>query len=237
MGDKKLVTIKIDGQEIKAKLGANLLQVARENDIAIPGLCYHPRLSPTAACRLCVVKINGSSYPEPACSQEVTAGMEVIAFDEELENYRRNLVDLMLSQHNYACIDCEMAGNCQLQDLGYHYGLVGLSSEKFCQVYDDVNRRYQKFAGFKKQYPEKTGSNRTETYTGKPADCIRCGYCIEVCPMELYPVLIMEAREYQQEKLLEELQPEECIKCGLCSYVCPGKISIPDYFPEDREVK
>ena len=54
-----IVTIKIDGKKIRAKGGENLLEVARQNNIRIPSLCYHRKLTPTGACRLCITKIKG----------------------------------------------------------------------------------------------------------------------------------------------------------------------------------
>jgi len=89
-----LVSLRIDNVEVKAKEGANLLQVARENGFDIPGLCYHPRVSVTGACRLCVVKIAGRPGVVPSCTVNVTDGMEVTAFDDELESMRRMLIDL-----------------------------------------------------------------------------------------------------------------------------------------------
>ncbi len=233
------VTLTIDGQDITARKGANLLEVARENGFDIPGICYHPRLSSTASCRLCVVKIDGSEWPEPACTTQVEEGMEVVAFDDELEKHRRNLIDLMLSKHNCTCITCDSAGDCDVQKLGYRYGLIGLSPEKFRDVYSNVTSKYQSFPTGrdepKEMSPYEAGS---ETYTGEPKDCIRCGYCVEVCPMNLSPVLIMEASEiYTQPGSLEDLHPEDCIECGLCSFVCPGQIRIPDYFPEKEKVE
>ena len=80
-----LVTITIDGKKIKTTEGANLLQVARDNGINIPGLCYHKKLTPTGACRLCVTKIIGTPGLVMSCTVLVNEGMEVTAFDNELE--------------------------------------------------------------------------------------------------------------------------------------------------------
>ncbi|MCK4965106.1 MAG: (2Fe-2S)-binding protein, partial [Dehalococcoidia bacterium] len=78
--------IEIDGQRIEVEQGANLLQVARDNQFGIPGLCFHPRLSVTGSCRLCIVKIAGRPGIIPACTVKATEGMIVTAFDEELES-------------------------------------------------------------------------------------------------------------------------------------------------------
>ncbi|MCG8634033.1 MAG: 2Fe-2S iron-sulfur cluster-binding protein, partial [Desulfobacterales bacterium] len=94
------IAIQIDGKTIHSKPGANLLQVARQNRIEIPGLCFHPRISPTGACRLCTVKIHGQKGLTMACTVSVSAGMKVTAFDEELEANRRQTLEYLLAEHN-----------------------------------------------------------------------------------------------------------------------------------------
>lgn len=59
--------------------------------------------------------------------------------------------------------------------------------------------------------------------------CIRCGYCNEVCPVDIYPVLIMEAEKKDDLSLMKKYHAEDCIDCGLCSYVCPSKIKLTEY--------
>jgi len=82
------LTITIDGQKITTRKGLNLLEVARQNNVLIPSLCYHRKLTPTGACRLCVVKIKGMDGLITSCTVSVTEGLEVTAFDEELEEAR-----------------------------------------------------------------------------------------------------------------------------------------------------
>ncbi|HDQ15455.1 MAG TPA: 2Fe-2S iron-sulfur cluster binding domain-containing protein, partial [Bacteroidetes bacterium] len=96
----KEISIYIDGKEIKTVQSENLLKVARENGIEIPGLCWHPRLSPTGACRLCGVKIEGMRGIVMSCTIEAQDGMKITAFDPELEHIRKNNLDFMLSEHN-----------------------------------------------------------------------------------------------------------------------------------------
>ncbi|MFW5985446.1 MAG: 2Fe-2S iron-sulfur cluster-binding protein [Halanaerobiaceae bacterium] len=228
------VMIEIEGKSIEAKEGEILLKVARENGIDIPGLCFHPRLTPTGACRLCVVKINDNPNPVPACNVKVSSEMKVVAFDEELESWRRKIVDLLFSEHDCSCINCDAAGDCELQDLAYKYGLIGLNGKRFKRIYQDTAVKYKRFPfrNLLQKESEEARSyfSRQKSYNGTPEDCIRCGFCIEVCSMNLYPVLMMEARELSEEYLKQEFSPEDCITCGMCSYVCPAKIRLPRYF-------
>ena len=75
----KLVNLTIDGKKIQAREGDNLLQVALNNGIQIPYLCYHRKLSPTGACRMCVIKVKGQNGLIMSCTVTVQEGMEVTA--------------------------------------------------------------------------------------------------------------------------------------------------------------
>ena len=97
-----IVKITIDGKEIKANKGTNLLNLAQNSGIDIPSLCYHPKLTPTGACRLCICKVKGIDGLVASCTLSAEEGMEVIAFDEELEGTRKYLLDYLLSEHNEA---------------------------------------------------------------------------------------------------------------------------------------
>ena len=88
-----LATIIIDGKKVQGAVGANLLQVARQSGFDIPGLCYHKKLSPTGACRLCMVKIAGTKGFVMSCTLQVEDGLEIIAFDEELELAHHDVAD------------------------------------------------------------------------------------------------------------------------------------------------
>jgi len=188
-------------------------------------------LSTTASCRLCVVKLDGGGAPVPACAVQVTDKLEVVAFDEDLEAWRRQLVDLLFSQHNCNCINCDMAGNCDLEELANRYGLIGLSNEKFRQTYREANRKYQRFSGAAYSW------HTFGAHAGEDSDCIRCSYCVETCKMNLYPVLIMEAEELGGLNLLRRLHPEDCINCELCSYVCPSQGGLPEYVQRSKRMK
>lgn len=94
------VKITIDGKLIAAEKDANLLQIAKENGIQIPSLCYHKKLSPTGACRLCLVKIAGTNGLTASCTVKVKEGMQITAFDEELESLRKYMLDYLVSEHN-----------------------------------------------------------------------------------------------------------------------------------------
>jgi len=96
MGVKTLI---IDGQELSARAGQSILEVARENDIDIPTLCHMDGLGDVGACRLCLVEIKGSNKLLPACVATVHEGMGVVTDSERLKKHRR--VILVERRHRF----------------------------------------------------------------------------------------------------------------------------------------
>ena len=114
MGVKTLI---IDEQEISAKAGQTILEVARENDINIPTLCHLEGLSNVGACRLCLVEIKGSNKLLPACVAQIHEGMEVTTNSERLKKHRRVILELLFAERNHICVVCVSNGHCELQAL------------------------------------------------------------------------------------------------------------------------
>ena len=203
-----LVTIYIDGREIKAKKGDNLLKVARENGIDIPGLCFHEKISPTGACRLCIVKIEGRPGMVPSCLVKVEEGMKVTAFDDELEETRRILLDMILSEHNADCINCDRDGDCELQDLAYRYGL-SLEKRIFSPIWKDIAQ-------------VKDESSPVLIYDS--SKCIKCGRCIKACEEIQGKSVLNFAQRGINEYVVAGLgvwADSECDGCGQCVQICP----------------
>lgn len=104
------VNIKIDGKEIKAEEGQTILEVAEENGIEIPTLCYHEQLSQTTSCYLCMVKDKNSGNYIPSCSADITDGMDLEATSDDIFEMRKTTLDLLLSEHSGDCeAPCTMA--------------------------------------------------------------------------------------------------------------------------------
>ncbi|MGD8345977.1 MAG: 2Fe-2S iron-sulfur cluster-binding protein [Lysobacterales bacterium] len=117
-----LITITIDGKEIKCEAGRNLVDVANENDIFIPSLCYYPEIEPPlGTCRVCTCNINGS--PQPACTHKVEDGMVVEVHNKQLDDAREAIVEMMFSEGNHFCPGCQKSGDCDLQHMAYELGL------------------------------------------------------------------------------------------------------------------
>ena len=117
-------TLVIDEQEVSARAGQTILEVARENDINIPTLCHLDGLSDVGACRLCLVEIKGSNKLLPACVATVQEGMEVSTNTERLQKHRRTILELLFAERNHICSVCVSNGHCELQTLGQEQGLT-----------------------------------------------------------------------------------------------------------------
>jgi [NiFe] hydrogenase diaphorase moiety small subunit len=127
------VTLTIDGREIHAQAGRNLVQVARENGIFIPSLCYYEHIEPPlGTCRVCTCRIDGATGP--ACTESVRDGMVVEVGTPELEDARRAIVEMMFSEGNHFCPGCQKSGDCDLQHMGYE---LGVKQSRFPHVFKD----------------------------------------------------------------------------------------------------
>ena len=115
------VKITIDGMSIEAKEGTRLLDVARQNGVHIPTLCYHRDLSPTGNCRMCVVEVQGARFLQAACVTTVWDGMVVTTNSPRVMRDRQMTLEMMLANHPQDCLVCDASGSCELQDLAYEY--------------------------------------------------------------------------------------------------------------------
>ncbi len=128
-----MVNITIDGKNIQAEEGKNLMLVAKENGIFIPSLCYYEHIEPPlGSCRTCTCKINGKYGP--ACTEKVSEGLSVEVSTAELIDTRKALVEMMFAEGNHICPSCEKSGNCDLQHMGYE---LGVSSTRFPHLFKD----------------------------------------------------------------------------------------------------
>ena len=112
----------IDDREIKAEEGQTIMQAADAAGVYIPRLCAHPELEPYGGCRVCTVEVNGR--PQAACTQPATPGAMVDNETDELNEMRRDLVEMLFVEGNHFCMFCEKSGNCELQALAYRLGVL-----------------------------------------------------------------------------------------------------------------
>ncbi|MGF1587352.1 MAG: formate dehydrogenase subunit alpha [Bacteroidales bacterium] len=202
----KDVTIYIDGRPVVAPEGQNLLEAARNNGFMIPGLCYHKKLTPTGACRLCVCKIKEMNGLVASCTVRITEGMEVTAYDEELEDARRFLLDYLLSEHNE---EFDGSYDDEFRDLKIHYKLDDPANRKFPSIWKELS------------YPVDKSSPILSYDASK---CIKCFRCIKACDeVQGKNVLSFASRGVTSYIIagLDNWKESECDGCGECIQLCP----------------
>jgi formate dehydrogenase alpha subunit len=202
----KIVNITIDGKKIEAQEGENLLKLAHDNGIQIPSLCYHRKLSPTGACRLCVTKIKGTNGLVMSCTVSVKDGMEVIAFDEELEETRKHTLDYLLAEHNDSY---DETYTDEFRDWVIHYGLDKKENRKYPNISKDLNYKID-------------DSSPILTYDA--SKCIKCFRCIKACDeVQGKNVLSFSERGITSHIIagFDNWKGSECDGCGECVQLCP----------------
>lgn len=202
----KIITIKIDGKIIQTTEGSNLLQVAHDNEIHIPSLCYHKKLTPTGACRLCVTKINGTNGLVMSCTVSVKEGMEVIAFDNELEETRKHTLDYLLAEHN-----------------GIYDGTYIDEFREWVKLYGLDDPKNRKYLNINKELNYKTDDS-SPILTYDATKCIKCFRCIKGCDeIQGKNVLSFSERGITSYIIagLDKWNESECDGCGECVQLCP----------------
>lgn len=116
------ITITINGQEIETQAGRLLIDVADENGIVIPRFCYHKRLSVAANCRMCLIELEKSPKPMPACATQCMDGMVVKTKSAGAVNAQKATMEFLLINHPLDCPICDQGGECELQDVAMGFG-------------------------------------------------------------------------------------------------------------------
>jgi len=116
------IKVTINGQEIETQRGRLLIDVADENDIVIPRFCYHKRLSVAANCRMCLVEIERSPKPMPACATQCMDGMIVQTRSQKALAAQKSTMEFLLINHPLDCPICDQGGECELQDVAMGFG-------------------------------------------------------------------------------------------------------------------
>jgi len=197
-----MVTLTIDGRKVTVRKLSTVLDAARKLDIPIPTLCHHPKLSPSGACRLCIVEITNIARPVTACTILVSEGMKVKTTSPYLERLRKTTLELLLSDHPNDCMICERAGDCTLQELAYFYGI-----------------RENRFEGERRLY---TKRDENPFIKREPEKCILCGRCVKICnEVQGVSAIDFGYRGFNTKICTPFEKDLDCEFCGQCVAVCP----------------
>ncbi len=232
-----MITLTIDGKKIQAKKGQTVLEAAIAANIYIPSLCYHPNLNPIGSCRLCIVDIEGIKGYPISCHTKISDGMVVKTKTKELQQLRKNLIWLILS--NYPD---DIPLDSQLKKVVEYVGVNDIlsnyvASSKELPILDteplfvrDMNKcilcgrcveMCQQVRGvgaiglINRGIDTIVGTNYDDELPN--AGCKFCRACVEVCPSGA----LYDKEEFDEEKRKEKLLP--------CQHGCPAGTDIPRY--------
>ena len=196
-----MITLTIDGKEIRTAEGKTILEAARENDITIPTLCYHKNLFPIGSCRLCIVEIDGYEKPMTSCTTMAINGLSVITQSEKLFRMRQEYLKFLLIHHPLECPICDAGGECQLQDL------------TFAHKIEKVDLAVEKETATAAPYA-------TPLIRYSQDRCVLCLRCVRAC-REISGRGVLALEETGIQARMMPAKPNECISCGECLFVCP----------------
>lgn len=117
-----LVTLFIDGVEVRVPKGTLLVEAAKSIHTDIPVYCYHEKLGPAGLCRICLVEIEGMPKLQIACNTPVADGMKVNTRNPRVDDGRRAILEFFLLNHPLDCPICDKGGECDLQDYAMAWG-------------------------------------------------------------------------------------------------------------------
>ncbi len=205
-----MVKLKIDGIEVEVNDGASILDAARRAHVNIPTLCKHPDVDPSAGCGMCIVKVGGRIMR--SCCTPVAEGMEIITNDAELQEIRKTVLELILSNHPNSCLTCSRNGACELQDMAAQMGVEG----------DEI----------RKILSAEPIDDSTKAIVLEPSKCIVCGRCVDICQNVQNVWALSYLHRGMATKVTgandTRLGDSPCIKCGQCAAHCPTG-AITDY--------
>ena len=207
-----MVTIELDGRKLRVPEGTTILEAAQSANIPIPHLCYLKDINEIAACRMCMVEVEGTERLQPACNTRVTEGMVIRSNTPKVRQARRTNLRLILSQHNSNCTVCVRSGNCELQKLSH-----------------DLNIHYQ-------PYPiqlERSPIRLDTPVVREASKCIKCMRCVQVCDkiqeMHVWDQIGTGSRATVAVSHSRYLKDTDCTFCGQCVTHCPtGALTVRD---------
>ena len=207
-----MVNFKINDQELSAPSGTTILKAAEQAGIPIPHLCFLKDINEIAACRMCMVEVEGTGRLVPACNTEVLEGMVIHTNSHRLRQARRTNLRLILSQHNSSCTTCVRSGNCELQKLSH-----------------DLNIHYQPY----QVQPERSHVDLSTPIVREASKCIKCMRCVQICDkiqgMHIWDVSGTGSRTTVDVSYNRFLKNTDCTFCGQCVTHCPtGALTVRD---------
>lgn len=199
------VTVEVDGRSLTVDEGTTVLQALRSVGSTVPTLCYSDRMKPYGACRTCLVEVEGRK-PVASCHTPVAPGAKYRTRSPWLTKIRRNITELIVSDHPLECLDCTANGRCDLQELAQE---VGLRSSRYESPRTHTPPRDDSHPFIKLEMDK----------------CIGCALCVRACDeVQGSFILAMEGRGYDTRVIAGNdtgFETAKCVSCGQCVFECP----------------
>ncbi len=203
------VTLEIDGQSVTVPEGTSVMRAALESGIDVPKLCASDNLEPFGSCRLCLVEVEGKRGYPASCTMPVAEGMEVRTQSDKLNELRRGVVELYLSDHPGQSVTPDGHGDDELLQLADQLGVTevryGRDGANHQDVAPDASNPYFRF-----------DSSR----------CIVCSRCVRACnEVQGTFALTVDGRGFASMISAgtdsDDFLNSECVSCGACVQACP----------------
>ncbi len=234
------VTLVIDGREVTAPKGENLVEAARRVGIDIPIFCYHPKLSLVGACRMCLVEIEKMPRLQTACTTLVAGGMVVHTQSKKAVDGRSGVIEFLLANHPLDCPICDKGGECPLQDNSFRNGppvsrfreakrdlpivtlspLVMLDMERCIQCYRCTRFSAEVAGDGELAFVNRGADIMIAPLEGNEYRSVYSGNVIELCP-----VGALMSRPYRFKARPWDLQGQDSV-CTLCACGCSISVNI-----------
>ncbi len=208
----ELVNLTIDGQPVSVPKGSVIWAAAHKLGIEVPIYCYHPKMEPLGACRMCFVHVEKMPKLATACTTQVAEGMVVRTDTPDVKKARQGTLEFLLINHPLDCPICDKGGECDLQDFTLRHGP---GASRF-----DLSKRH-----FQKPIPV------SDEILLDRERCISCQRCVRFCQdVAMENGLVMQERGFRTEVGVDPTAPFDSIFSGNVVEMCPvGALTAKSY--------